>query len=259
MTRIKSAGFSVRMFALLLSATVPALYAMPLRAEEPQDRLSGFRIGKPRVFIGGHAGMNFPQAASDLFGLVTRELTLQKSDFQAPLGGFDVGIPFRSRFAAVFSFEYGRSTAVSESRDFVEENGDPIRQTTRFSQMPITGTLRFYPIKMGETVGSYAWIPNRLLPYVGGGGGILRYNFSQFGDFVDSRNLNIFTADLQSNGFVVTKHVAAGMDIGVTSLIFVNVEGRYSWAKADLSPDFTGFEPIDLSGLRVIGGVFFRF
>ncbi len=259
MTPARSSRYSVRSFVLLLSAIIFAVPAMPLRAEEPQEHPSGFRINEPRLFIGGHAGINVPQTASDIFSMVTRELTLAKKDFRAPMIGFDVGVPFRSHYAVVFSFDYARTTPSSEVRDFVEENGDPIRQTTRFTLMPITATLRFYPWKQGETVGSYSWIPTRVLPYVGGGGGIVRYSFGQSGDFVDRSTLDIFTAALESSGIGATMHVTTGMDISITPLIFVNAEARYSWANADLSSDFTGFRPIDLSGMRVIAGVYFRF
>ncbi len=108
-------------------------------------------------------------------------------------------------------------------------------------------------------MGSYAWIPARILPYVGAGGGVVRYNFEQYGDFVDTVTLDIFPADLNSKGFASTEHVATGIDIGITPVIFANVEARYSWAKSDLSRDFAGFQPIDLAGLRLIGGIYFRF
>jgi len=258
MAHIGSAGSSIRLLVLLLSAVLSAPLAGSLRAEE-QDHPSGFRLREPRVFIGGHAGINLPQASSDLFAMVTRELTLQKKDFRAPTAGFDVGVPFGSRFAIVFSFDYARTSKRSESRNFVEDNGDPITQTTRFSLMPLTATFRFYPIKQGERVGSYAWIPARILPYVGAGGGVVRYNFEQYGDFVDTVTLDIFPADLSSKGFAATEHVTTGIDIGITPVIFANVEARYSWAKADLSRDFAGFQPIDLAGLRLIGGIYFRF
>ncbi len=259
MAHIGTPGFGVRLFVLLLSAFTLAPLTGFLRAEEQQDHPSGFLLREPRVFIGGHAGINLPQASSDLFAMVTRELTLQKKDFRAATVGFDVGVPLHSRFAIVFSFDYARTSPRSESRNFVEDNGDSITQTTRFSLMPLTATLRFYPIKQGETVGSYAWIPTRILPYVGAGGGIVRYNFEQFGDFVDIETLDIFPADLYSKGFAATEHVVTGMDIGITPTIFANIEARYSWAKADLSRDFSGFQPIDLAGLRLMGGIYFRF
>jgi hypothetical protein len=191
--------------------------------------------------------------------MITRELTLQKSDFRAATFGGDLGIPIRSHFATILSFEYSRSTTNSESRDFVESNGDPIAQITRLTQVPITATLRYYPRKMGETAGSYAWMPTRLNPYLGAGVGILHYSVSQSGRFVDRQNLNIFDDSLKSEGFTDTEHLVGGIDISLTPRIFVNAEGRYSWASGGLSNDFTGFQPIDLSGFRLLGGIYFRF
>jgi opacity protein-like surface antigen len=191
--------------------------------------------------------------------MITRELTLEKSDFRAAAFGGDFGFSVSSNFAIVAGFEYSGSEIKSESRDYVESNGDPIAQTTKFSQFPITATLRYYPGKTGEFVGSYAWIPTRFNPYVGGGGGALNYEFSQWGRFVDKSTLNIFKSTLKSDGWAPTAHIAGGIDINLTPRIFVNGEARYSWARADLSNDFTGFDPISLSGVRILGGVHFRF
>ena len=151
----------------------------------------------------------------------------------------------------------------------MEDNGDPIEQTTQLSQFPITATLRYYPAKTGEFVGSYAWIPTRLNPYIGVGGGVLGYNLSQSGRFVEKivdpddaskpPILNIFSANLKSEGWTSTAHIAGGMDINMTTWLFVNGEVGYSFARADLSNSFTGFDPIDLSGVRIRGGVYFRF
>jgi hypothetical protein len=251
--------------------------ALPLRAEsnepelaepnsydgQPQAGRSGFRIHHPWVFIGGRVGVNFPRTGSvlynDIFNFVTRELTLEKTDFRAPMYGFDFGVTFHSRWAAVFGLEYGRVSRLSESRNFVDQDGSPINQTTRFSLLPITGTLRFYPLKMGESVGSYDWTPTRFTPYIGGGFGAVRYIFRQQGDFVDARTLNIFAAELKSDGFALVKHLVTGVDVSLTPLLVLNFEARYSWAEADLTRDFGGFLPINLSGPRLSGGVFFRF
>jgi len=220
---------------------------------------SDFNPRKPKVFAGAHIGLNLPSADSDIYDMVTRELTLEKSDFRAAAFGGEFGVPVASHFAVVAGFEHSRSKTKSESRDFVEDNGDPIEQTTQLSQFPVTITLRFYPVKTGESVGSYAWIPTRLNPYIGGGVGALSYDFSQSGRFVDKETLNIFSTALASKDWTPTAHVAVGMDINLTPRIFVNGEARYSRARADLSKDFNGFDPIDLSGFRIRGGVYFRF
>lgn len=240
---------------------VAAAIANPVSLLHAKDGTSatGFNLRKPRVFVGGHIGFNMPRANSDLFDMVTKELTLERSDFRSASFGGDFGIPIASNFAVVLSFDYASSSTDSESRDYVEDNGDPISQTTRFEQVPFTATFRYYPRKTGESVGSYAWIPARFNPYVAVGVGAMYYKFDQFGRFVDNTTLNIFSTNLQSSGFVATEHVGGGIDISLTPLIFVNGEARYSWANANLSRDFTGFDPITLSGFKIIGGVNFRF
>ena len=220
---------------------------------------SDFNPRKPKAFAGGRIGFNIPKAGSDLYDMVTSELTLKKSDFRAAVFGGEFGIPVSSHFAVVAGFEYSSSRTKSESRHFVEDNGDPIEQTTQLSQFPITATLRYYPVKTGEFVGSFAWIPTRLNPYIGGGGGALGYSFNQSGRFVDKSNMNIFSTTLKSDDWTPTAHIAGGIDINLTPRIFVNGEARYSWASATLSNAFTGFDPIDLSGVRILGGIYFRF
>ena len=220
---------------------------------------SDFNPRKPKVFAGGHIGFGIPKAGSDVYDMMTRELTLEKSDFRAPVFGGDFGFLISSHFAVVAGFEYSSSKTKSESRDYVEDNGDPIEQTTKLSRFPITATFRYYPVKTGEFVGSYAWIPTRFNPYIGGGGGVLGYNLSQSGRFVDTSTMNIFSTNLKSEGWTPTAHIVGGMDINLTTWLFVNGEVGYSFARADLSDSFTGFDPIDLSGVRILGGIYFRF
>jgi len=237
-------------FVLVLAAT---------SAHAQVSSSSDFNPRKPKAFAGGYIGFNVPKAGSDVFDMMTKELTLEKSDFRTAVFGGDFGFPVSTHFAIVAGFEYSRSKTKSESRGFVEDNGDPIEQTTRFSLYPITATLRYYPGKTGEFVGSYAWIPTRLNPYIGAGGGAVGYNIHQSGRFVDNSNMNIFSTTLNSDGWTSTAHIAGGIDINLTPRIFVNGEARYSWAHADLSTSFTGFDPIDLSAVRISGGIYFRF
>jgi hypothetical protein len=269
--RFNMIGKSV--FALFLSTIMMALLAPALNAgnndpgpaaTQAQDSQSGIHIGRTKFFLGGHAGINFPNAASDLFDMVTRELTLEKKDFRSPCFGIDFGIAIQSHYAVVFSWEYSQASPVSESRPYVDENGNPIVQTTRFRQMPFTATFRYYPWKTGEEVGSYVWIPARFSPYIAGGGGFMHYNFRQEGSFVNTNPnspnyLDIFEEDLESKGTAAMGHLSAGFDINITSRIFANFEARYVFSHKALTEDFILFEPIDLKGLRTTGGIFFRF
>ncbi len=256
-------GKWVLVLLLLAMFTAPQLFAASNdsdpTAPQPQNSPSGFDIGKTRMFIGAHAGMNFPNASSDLFASATNNLTLQKKDFQSPLFSFDFGISFQSHFAAVFAVEYSQASPVSEFRHFVDENGNSIVQTTHFSQMPITGTFRYYPLKTGESVGSYVWMPARLSPYLAAGGGVMRYDFRQEGSFVDNKTLNIFEHIFESDGFAPAAHLAGGFDINISKRIFANFEARYVLSHKRLSTDFINFKPIDLWGLRTTGGFGIRF
>lgn len=203
--------------------------------------------------------MHFPNAASNLFDMVTRELTLEKKDFRSPTFGIDFGVKVQTKYAIVFSWEYSQASPVSESRPYVDQQGNPIVQTTHFRTMPFTATFRYYPLKTGEKVGSYVWIPSRVAPYIAGGGGFMRYSFTQQGSFVNSNTLDIFDAVLTSKGYGALGQLGAGLDISITPRIVLNFEARYVFSQKQLSEDFVGFEPIDLKGLRANGGIFIRF
>jgi hypothetical protein len=49
--------------------------------------------------------------------------------------------------------------------------------------------------------------------------------------------------------------VFGGVDVRVFKRVSVTVDGRYLWAADDLGRDFLGFDPIDLAGFRLSGGV----
>jgi opacity protein-like surface antigen len=257
------------LLVLLLSFIIFLLNATPLKAADPGEHPSGFMLHAPKVFFGAHSGMSFPQATGDIFNVSIRDLTLGKRDFRAPVYGLDFGVYIRSHFAVVGSFDYARTTTDSEYRHFAEDNGNSIRQTTCFSQWSLLGTVRYYPRKTGEIIGSYSWIPTRIMPYAAAGTGIAHYNFSQQGDFVkfNQKTLlyDINTDKLISQNPAWVTHVSAGVDFVITSHILLNVEGRYSWAKGDISTGLTSYGPdylfdsINLNGLKAIGGIYFRF
>jgi outer membrane protein W len=248
----------------LLVILVAPLYAAnnaldPTATAQAPNPQSDLHIGKAHGFLGAHAGMNFPRGGSDLFDMVTSELTLDKSDFRSPEFGFDLGFNIKSRYALVFALDCASASPVSESRKYTEANGNAIVQTTEFRQIPFTATFRYYTRNMGEKVGSFVWTPTRVNPYIGGGGGFLHYSFNQYGSFVDVNTLDIFDGNLSSSGVSWTGHVAGGVDVSITSRLYANFEVKYSFAHRNLSKDFVRFKPIDLFGLWTTAGIGFRF
>ncbi len=224
------------------------------RAGEPD-----FSFTAPKGFLGFRIGKFFPQADSELFDMITSDLTLEKRDFRAWDFGMDGGVDLHERVELIFSFDYSRRTKASEFRDFVDENDLPITQTTKIEQIPLTGGVKLLLVPRGQGVGRYAWLPSALVPYIGGGAGILWYRFQQEGDFVDESDFEIFPAHLKSSGWTPTVYAGGGADIRVFKSAFLTLDLRYVWAKPELDRDFVSFDELDLSGLRVSAGLQFHF
>jgi len=259
-----------RMRGLLVSA-VSALslisFAAPAGAQIPTPQPSGgfqapaspdFMLGRPRASAGLRGEWLFARAGSDIFDFVTEQLTLEKSSFNAPGFGAELGVNITPRLDVIVGFDLAKSTTPSEYRDHVEQVGStllPIQQTTSLRQSNIFGSLKFALMPRGRTISRFAWIPSPIVPYVGVGGGVTNYDFRQDGDFVDFNNNNrIFSDQFRSHGWTPTAHVFGGTDIQVFKRVFLSLEGRYVFANAKLDADFIDFNPIDLGGVRFGAG-----
>jgi hypothetical protein len=234
----------------------PALAAA--QSQEP-DRDADFLFGRPHASIAVRGSWNIAAAGSDLFDFVTDQLTLDKSDFNGPGIGGEAAVALTPRLDVVGGLFFARSTSGSEYRDFVDNNLLPIEQSTSLKTLQVTGSLRYALQPRGRDVSRFAWIPARLVPYVGGGGGLVFYRFEQSGDFVDFQDLSVFTDVFRSSGWAPSAHAFGGVDVRLYRGLYGSVEGRYTKASAKLSNDFIDFDPIDLSGFRLAAGVNFLF
>ena len=220
-----------------------------------------FLFGRPGGSIGVRGQWHIARADSEIFDFTSEFLTLEKSDFNAPGIGVDIGFPIASRLDVLVGFEFSRATAMSEYRDFVDTDDVPIEQTTSLRQVDLSGSLELAVLRRGREISRYAWVPAAVVPYVGAGGGLLWYRFEQEGDFVDvfdcpvDVGCAIFTERLTSSGWTPSAHVFGGVDIKLTPRLYLSTEVRYLWVQAEMSQDFVGFDNIDLTGLRVTGGV----
>ncbi len=228
-------------------------------ATPPKSQDPDFLFGAPRFSAGVRAGWNFARAESDLFDFTRELLTVGDRDFDAPTLGFDFALLLNQRLDAVFGFEYSRSSTTSEFRDFVGTDDLPIVQETKLTQFPLTASLKLYLTPRGQEVSRYAWVASSAAPFVGAGVGLQWYKFEQVGEFVDFTDLTIFDATLASSGWAPTVHVFGGIDVKLNRKMFLTVEGRYAWADSKLKDDFTGFEPIDLTGLGITFGIYWVF
>lgn len=243
-----------RYLFLVAASLVPAL-PDAVRAQD------GFMLGQPEIQVNLRAGPMLHRAGGDLFSFFQSELTLDRDDFRAPAVAGEFSMVVHPRIDLLLGAAWSKAETTSEFRDYLEEvDGEdvPIRQTTSLRVLPVTASLRFYPLSRGQSVSDLAWIPSRTTPYIGGGGGFAWYRLRQYGDFVSETDLSIFTDDWESKGRTQVGHLFAGVDHWLTPRFGLNVEGRYHFGSAKPDNDFLGWESVDLSGLQVGVGLALR-
>jgi opacity protein-like surface antigen len=260
-------GLLLSLCAALTLVALPTLAA----AQNPNPQPSGsfqapsnpdFMLGRPRASIGLRGQWLFASAGSDIYDFMTEQLTVERSSFNAPGFGAEFGVNVTPRLDVLAGFDLAKSSTPSHYREKSEQVGNaflPIQQTTELQTTSMFVNAKFALIPRGRTISRFAWIPSTIVPYVGVGGGVTKYNFRQQGDFVDFSNDNIFSDTFRSQGWAPTMHVLGGTDIQVFKRIFLSVEGRYSWAHGKLDSDFIDFEPMDLGGFRFGAGFHIAF
>jgi hypothetical protein len=252
---------SARPPALLLPLAATLLLTGPVEAQRGGD---GFLFQPPSISVTLHGGFAGATASGDLFTEVTDLLTLERGDFGGLAGGGDLSIFVSPRVALVFGGGYAATTRRSEFRDWVEETPQgelPIEQSTTFARAPVMAGVRAYLTPRGRSVGTFAWVPSSLAPFVGAGAGGVWYRFRQVGDFVDFEDRGIFWDEIESTGWAPALQAVAGLDYSITPRLVLVGETRYLRGKAGLRQTrFQGFDDrIDLSGLSGSAGISFRF
>jgi hypothetical protein len=248
---------------LSMTPNVAAMAALAVLAASPargQSSGKGFLFNRPVGSFALRGGYALANAGSDVFDEATTQLTLSKRDFSAFDVGGDISYTLGARTDLVFDGEFTSSSKPSEFRKWVDNNDQPIRQSTKFRRVPVTMAVKYYLTDRGRSVSQFAWIPSRYAPYVSVGAGAMYYRFQQNGDFVDFKTLDVFSTSLESSGWTPMGQGAAGVEYTVGPWLALTGEGRYVWAKATLDPnDFEGFDKIDLTGFAGTVGFRVRF
>ncbi len=237
----------------------PPADAVPAPVETARHHDGGFLFGRPQGYVTLRAGMTFPRASGQIYQDLTRQFTLSKGDFRTTALEMDVGVPINDRFDATFGIGYGRTTRPSEDRVYVDDNNLPIRQTTRLTRVPLMAGVKAYLVPNGREIGSLAWVPPHVAPYVAAGAGFAWYRLTQQGDFVDYGDLTIQTDRLSSSGFAPLGQLAAGVDLSLSPRFVLTAEARYTLSSASMNQDYAGYDRIDLSGLQTTAGLSVRF
>ena len=268
--RIDAAG-RVRRTLLALPAAGLLAFAAPAAAagaeaegaavqQETPAREPGFLFGRPGRSVGVRVNWHRARADSDVHAFLTDFLTLEPRDFDGRGIAIDLGFAVTPRLDVRAGLDYVQTpTTTTELRDFEGSDGLPIAQDVSLAQTDLNGSVAFALIPRGRAIGQYAWIPNAVVPYVGAGAGMQRYGLDLIGEFVDQADLSIFADHLQSNGWTPSIHLFGGADIRLRQRLYLTAEVRYVRATAEPADAFEGFDAIDLSGMRVGGGIRFIF
>jgi opacity protein-like surface antigen len=245
--------------ALALLATPVVAHAQggprPVTPAPPGD----FLFGSPKGEVGIRAGWSFARGGSDWYDFVTDQLTLESTDFNALTVASDVGVWLPGRFTAVGGLEFTHTNPGSEYRRLVDNNRQPINQTTRLNVLHVTGGIKYALADRGRAIGRLAWIPARMAPYVAAGAGATYYQLRQTGDFVDFVDRSVFPAFFESQGWAPNYYVGGGVDVRVLRRMLVSADFRYRRASADLTDEWVDFDPLDLSGARLTVGTSWQF
>ena len=238
-----------------LAAAAP----LPLLAQSQGQGSNGFLFRRPVVSLGIRGGYERPNASSDIYRFATEQLTLSKGDFAAAGFHADLGVRVTERLEIVASGGNASRQAPSDFRKFVDTDDKPIKQVTTLRRSPITLGLRYALTPPGDRIGKFAWIPNRLTPWIGAGAGFMGYAFRQSGDFVDFKNLNVFSQTLSDDGFTPMAYANVALDLKLSTRLALTGDLRYFAARAAMGRSFEGFDKIDLSGTAATMGLTVRY
>lgn len=249
----------IRCKAPLVAAALLALGAVaPLQGQSNGD---GFMFHAPEGRLTLRAGYDHANAHSDIFDQSVDLLTLKRGDFSGITLGGEAAASIGSRFDISADISYSHKSKGSEYRYLIDNNKQPIEQNTSFDRVPLTVNARFYLIEPGRSIGKFAWIPSKVVPWIGGGAGYMWYRFHQTGDFVDYQTNFVFTAtddEFDATAWTSMMHAMGGADISLSPHVALRLDSRYVWAKAPLSRAFSGFDRIDLSGVQGTLGLTYR-
>jgi len=226
--------------------------AAPLRGQDTAPHPStgkGFLFGEPTGTFSLRAGYSRANAGSDLFTLQRQQLTIGPRGFDALSLGADLGFNVSRRLEVGVSLDGTTRSDASEYRNWLDNNNQPIKQTTSLSTVGLSANLKYSFHDRGRTISNFAWIPSHYVPYVGVGAGVIRYDFTQKGDFIDFQTKAVNSDELNAANWGAMAQLFTGLSYTLGPRYSLLTEARYTLSSASLNKDYSDLGRIDLSGL----------
>jgi hypothetical protein len=224
-------------------------------------------------------GYFIPRADSDLWQIEFENMDFTKTDFQHSSFCFSYEYFFTRYSSLLISVEGYNEQQVGYYRDYVgyqdfdgtwaypnEYEGEFIpNHVFAVSSTPILLSIKILPLGRA----------NKIIPYVGAGGGIFLWSVQLEGDMIDFSDewydtveqvsiYPIYSTYAEERGRITFgAHVFGGLMIPVANRLSMEAEFKYNYVEASFSDDqysgFQGFEPFDLSGYQISIGVNYWF
>lgn len=254
MSRARSAWVS----KVALAAFVGTIAAAPVGAQGGE----GFLFKQPKITLKFETGYSVQAATGEYLDHTRQRYSVGWRDFDAPYIGAEVAFRATERWDVAFGIGLTDASVDSEDMEYYGTDDLPIEQVMELRIIPVTLGAKYYLNDRGRRISRFAWVPNRLAPYVGASVGFASYRFQQWGDFVDegSPNLDIYFDRLTSSGEGALARGLAGATLSLGKQFELSGEARYTFASAEMSrSDFGLYGPIDLGGFQAVIGIAARF
>ncbi len=196
--------------------------------------------------------MRTGRVATDILLIEHADLDFEFRDFNVPTIGVEWLVPIGNHVEAGVGAAFSRDTVPTVHVGVASSDGRAIPRELRLRQMPLAFTARYLPLGQSYIV----------QPYVGGGVAIVRWRFSESGDFAASNRPTIFRGEEYSaTGNAIGPVVVAGLRAVTGDTLAFGVEARYHRARGTFGPAFARVvDPdIDFGGLTLLATAGLRF
>lgn len=200
----------------------------------------------------GYSMMRTGRVATDILLIEHHDLAFEFREFNVPAIGVEWLVPIGNRYEAGLGASFSRDTVPTVHVGVANSDGSPIPRELRLRQMPIALTVRVLPLGQSYSV----------QPYIGGGVAMIRWSFSESGDFATASRRTIFRGEeYTATGSAIGPVVLAGMRAVTGDTLAFGLEGRYQRARGHFGPVFARQvdTDLDLGGWTLLGTVGLRF
>jgi hypothetical protein len=223
-----------------VAVTAATLWAAPALAQQRVSVYGGYFAVK------GEDG----RTTDDVLVENLNTLLFEIDDFNGGTVGAEWLVGIGDYVEAGVGIGFYRRTVPSIYAGFTDIDGTEIEQDLRLRIVPITASVRFFPL------GHF----NAFQPYVGAGVGVFNWRYSETGEFVDFSDLTIFRDSFVADGTEIGPIVMAGARFSPGGAFSVGGEFRYQSAEGTVGVE-NGFlaDKIDLGGYAALATFTVRF